>query len=406
MRQEISGLIGDTNETNLMITKLVDLLVNNHHVETTSSKIFNNSSIYVALIHLGKIIAYLPNQIDYSLFEVKNFQTFIASGLLELFEFRHELNFNINFDPDEAEDAKFLNEKRIITLSYLLFITAKLVYYSDKFSEQMVYGNGLKNHLIFLTDECFIRTNYLSTLYNLSGVYNLFDQINLNILNMGIKFKDKKLWIETNCNAILLKASHLNRNNTNSMITYLIVLHTNTHEELEKFSEKDLIKDWLLNIISHCESDFRTKNFNRAKFRLRFYNESIEFESQYVQCCSYLHLSVGFLLNCLTKLCLNDETRKYVFSKLEPVLKEILLNGNFIEVLNSVEFLAKLCLSHEVCSQMNNDKIFCKILTKLIYVIDIKESKECIDSKMKKVYGYMQVMAKKIKLNMTMAISK
>jgi hypothetical protein len=403
---EITFLLNDEKNTNQKLKELVDFLNDHHYSSTDSSKIFNNNSLYTALIQLGKILAYLPNQIDYSLFAVRNFQKFISNGLLTLYEFKHELNFKIEHDAENAEKAVLLNEKRILTLSYLLFIAAKLVFYSDEFAEQFIEGNGLKIHLLFLSNNTFIKDNHLTLINNLSGTYNLFNQIYLNILNMSIKSKNQKLWDDLSSSDILLKAAGLMKNTTNSFLAYLILLHTNAIDQVEKLNEKDMLKDWLLNIVAQCGNDFKTKNFIRFKYKVGLNDESIECESHLVQCDTYLYLSVGFLLNCLSKLCVDNQLRRTVYFKMENALKEIFLNGNFIEVFFGQDLLAKLCLSEEVCRAIVNNIILYKILTKLFVVIDIKESKENMNSKMKMVYGEMKTLAKAIKLSITIANSK
>ncbi len=196
------------------------------------------------------------------------------------------------------------------------------------------------------------------------------------------------------------------KNTTNAFLAYLILLHTNANDQVEELNEKDMLKDWLLNILAQCGNDFRTKHFTRFKYKVILNDESIECESHLVQCDTYLYLSVGILLKCLSKLCVDNGLRKTVYFKMENALKEIFLNGNFIEVLFGQELLAKLCLSEEVCRAIVNDKILYKILTKLFVVIDIKESKENINSKMKIVYGIMKTLAKAIKLSITIANSK
>ena len=220
---------------------------------------------------------------------------------------------------------------------------------------------------------------------------------------MSIKSKNQKLWVDLSSSDILLKAAGLMKNTTNSFLAFLILLHTNAIDQVEKVNE--MLNNWLLNILAQCGNDFKTKNFIRFKYKVRLNDESIECECHLVQCDTFLYLSVGILLNCLSKLCVDNGLRRTVYFKMENALREIFLNGNFIEVLFGQELLAKLCLSEEVCRSIVNNKILYKILTQLFFVIDIKESKENMNSKMKIVYGKMKTLAKAIKLNITIANS-
>ena len=111
---------------------------------------------------------------------------------------------------------------------------------------------------------------------------------------MSIKSKNQKLWVDLSSSDILLKAAGLMKNTTNSFLAFLILLHTNAIDQVEKVNE--MLNNWLLNILARCGNDFRTKHFIRFKYKVKLNDESIECESHLVQCDTYLYLSVGFLI--------------------------------------------------------------------------------------------------------------
>ena len=181
--------------------------------------------------------------------------------------------------------------------------------------------------MAFLNDLAFVKKSSASTISTLVGDYRLFNLIFLNILNMSLKCKEKNAWANLDARSILIGASQLSNDSANSLIACLILVHTT--EKIEKLNEKDMIESVLLNMLEQCRQDFKVNSFNRLRFQLGCHGDLLACEAHCVKCTPDLFLSVNLILECLSKLCVNHETRRSVYFKVKDILKEFFLKGNY-----------------------------------------------------------------------------
>jgi len=139
-------------------------------VRTSPSRLWNfeedNGNGYDALKFIGKIVAYLNEDIDYDIFTQNEFDE-IFSILLDFFYMhRNEINFNLCVNVLEAQNTQSLDAIQKHSLSNLIFILNNVINNSNKMQVNFVKQyKGLETCLMFLNDQEFWSKNMNAKLY-------------------------------------------------------------------------------------------------------------------------------------------------------------------------------------------------------------------------------------------------
>ena len=298
------------------------------------SQIFEEKLLnYKAFIFLGKTIHYFENEISFELFNTNHFEIFLSNLLSYLYDINNELNFLIVTDSVNAEDAKSLNEMRVLVFSFLLYVTNIIVNHSREFCIEFVKQHGLKAYFKFLQNEKFIEKNKNTKIKDLTkNPLNLFDSIILNISSLCMRTCDdfKQIWIELDALNVLLKISKL-QDSCSFDALMIVTWVVNDLEIDENLSEISLIVEKIVKFIFKSANDFMMKLFNRLKYQMNFKGKILTGQIQSVEYKNSMYVSVVELINCIYKLSVNQKIKKDIYFKHEITnyLKIFLSKGNF-----------------------------------------------------------------------------
>ena len=298
------------------------------HTINDPSKLFADLSCYSSLLKVGKMVAFFTADVNFNKLSLNKLNLVIAGGLKYLFVKRNELNFNTRISSFNANLASLLNDKRVLGLGYLLYLTTKLIVCSDEFCEQFVLGDGLKTHVLFISDKVFIQKHEHAKLNNLIGDYGLFNHLTLNMLNASIKasYEHHEMWAQLNAANILLNVNKLSK--STMMMSYLAIVNIFSRNQFKDFIECNSIIKMFVKFLRQCTNDFKLNRFNRIIFQLDFEKRSIYCAAHWVLCEENLFVSVTTLLKGVLIICALDECSLHVYYDLKNYLGEFLLKGN------------------------------------------------------------------------------
>ena len=171
------------------------------------AKILTDKKAYNALIFISKSLYDLQEDIDFSLFDTSSFEIILASLLMNFYEIRDELKFNLIIKPHSAEISNDFDEKRIHLFSNLLFITNKLTFRWKMFGARFVLREGLVPYFLFMNDDKFINKNRKAQINDLScEPIDLIDYFELNVYCLRFTCDEfKEAWLKLDALNVLQK---------------------------------------------------------------------------------------------------------------------------------------------------------------------------------------------------------
>ena len=311
------------------VSDTINIAVNYLNDLQDPDKVFKHANRFNALVFIGKSI-YHNFDIEYSLFVAKHFEELISRLMLYLYEIHHELDFSIPIDPDNAEVATDLAEKRILLFSYLLYVTNIITRRSKEFCVQFVLKGGLKAYLLFLSDEKFVKKNKDFKLNNLTGFpLDLPNYITLNILNLSIKTCDehRKIWTDLSAVNILLSIALVQ--GSSLLNSYWSIVYILDDQQIESLKEIQSIVNLLIRLLIQCNNDFNTNYFDREDRQIDFNGKTLDCEVHVVKDVNFVSTSITGLLECLYKLSVNDKLKTDIYSKydIKNCVKSFLSKG-------------------------------------------------------------------------------
>lgn len=294
------------------------------------SEIFFDARAFNAFIFAGKSIVYFGKEIDYTELLNKNFEKFLSKLLSHFFIINRILNFNVNSDSYFAENDIDLNTKRIHAFGYTLLITNLAAIYSKDFCVKFVEYDGLKGYFQFLKDENFVIKNKNSKISDLTGTpLDILDYITLNILSLSTLtcVEHKNLWIELDAVNTLLKiAKYKESASLDAYITILLVIDDKQIENLDEIHI--IVKKITLNL-EQCKKDFENNKFERKPMQILFKSKLFDYQVHRMKGPNSIYTSVVLLLDCLSKLAVNDKIKNDLYFKydVKSCLKSLLSKG-------------------------------------------------------------------------------
>lgn len=294
------------------------------------SEIFFDSRGYNAFIFAGKSVVYLGKEIDFTDLLHKNFEKFLSKLLNHFFVINRILNFNVNSDSYYAESDIDLNTKRIHAFGYTLLITNLAAIYSKEFCIKFSLHGGLKAYFQFLKDEHFVLKHKNSKISDLTGTpLDILDYLTLNILSLSTITcaEDKNLWIELDAVNTLLKIARFKESSSlDAFITILLVIDD---KQIENLNELHVIVQKITLILEQCKKDFESNNFERKPMQILFKSKSFDYQVHRMKGPNSIYTSVVLLLDCLSKLAVNDKIKNDLYFKydVKGCLKSLLKKG-------------------------------------------------------------------------------
>ncbi len=321
------------------------------------SKIFKFANRFNALIFIGKTI-YHNLEISYGVFAAKHFDVFMAKLMLYLFEIHHELDLNIQIEPERAEDSIDNDEKRILLLSYLLYIINIITRRSKDFCVQFVEHDGLKACLLFLSDDKFIRKNRNAKINNLTGFpLDLINYVTLNILNLSIKTCEyqREIWLDLESVKILLNAASVQKSAL--LNAYWSIVYIVSDQQIENLKDIYSIVNLLVRLLIQCNNDMTEDLFDREDRQIEFNGKILDIEVHVVKDENFVSTSLTGLLECLYKLSLNEKLKSEIYVKhdIKHCLKSFLSKGNVVEIYFTLKLLVQLSFSPVAVSDLVQD---------------------------------------------------
>ena len=293
------------------------------------SDLFHNQHAFNAFIFAGKSIIYFGKDLDFNELLSKNFHKFLSS-LLSHLKREQSLNFDIIGDSFHAENALDLNTKRIHAFGYTLLVNNIAAIYSQEFCTQFCIHDGLKSYLDFLKDENFINKHKNSKINDLTQTpLYLLDYITLNILNLSIItcVEHKNLWLELDAVNVMMKIANFKE--SNSLDAYMTILLIIDDKQVESLIElNDIVNDITLQL-KQAQRDFNENNFDRKRMQIQFQSKSVDYQVHRIKGANAIYTSVIVLLDCLTKLAVNDKIKNKLFFEcdVKSCLKTLLTKG-------------------------------------------------------------------------------
>ena len=321
--------LANLEENNQKVVETVNLAIEYLNDLNEISKIFDLPNCFNALVFIGKTI-YHNLDIEYGQFAEKNFDKFLSKLMLHLFDIHHVLNLNIEINPDQAEDSIDLDEKRVLLLSYLLYIINIITRRSKEFCIQFVLNDGLKACLLFLSDDKFTKKYRNTKINNLTGFpLDLANYVTLNILNLSIKTSEEhqKTWNDLDSVRILLNIASLQKSSL--LNAYWSIVYILDDHQIETLKDIYSIVHLLVRLLIQCNNDMNSDIFDREDRQIEFNSKVLDCEVHVIKDENFVSTSITGILECLYKLSLNDKLKSEIYAKhdIKNCLKSILTKG-------------------------------------------------------------------------------
>jgi hypothetical protein len=300
----------------------------------TSCKIFYDSVGYNYYVFIGKAIYYSYKfDINFDIFQKKNFENYISNLLEYLFKIKNQLNFNVKIDPNKAQRICDLNDKHVIGLSYAIYITNSISNrLPGEFYAKFLLNSCVKYYLGFLNDDKFVQANYHSEIRSLSGDSELFDQILLTIATICKKTCDdhKNLWSDLdfgrNHCRILFNIAKIKYSTW--FFAYLIISYTIDDRQIENFEEIHTILYRLIKLLLKFKHEFNAYSFKKIKREILFNGKIIDCEVRSVKEFNSWP-GIDELIFCLYKLSVTTRLKHdlYFVYDLKSFIKTFIKKG-------------------------------------------------------------------------------
>jgi len=310
----------------LYLNKVLDYL----NTLEDSAEIFYDARAYNAFIFVGKSIAYFGQEVDFNELLNRNFDKFLSKLLNHFFLIKSSLNFNVQSDPYYAEEYIELNAKRIHALGYILLSTNLAAIYSKEFCMRFSLNDGLKAYFQFIKDENFIVRNKNASINDLCGSpLALLDYLTLNILSLSTMtcVEQRNLWTELDAVDTLLKIARFKE--STSLDAYLTILLIIDDKQIESLIELHVIVKKITLLLKECKKDFESNRFERKPMQILFKSKSFDYQVHRMKGVNSIYTSVVLLLDCLSKLAVNDKIKNDLYFEfdLKDCLKTLLTKG-------------------------------------------------------------------------------
>ena len=294
------------------LTKAIDFL----NRLDSPSKMFNGTIGFNYFIFIGKAIFYsYKYDIDFEIFLRKKFEIFIANLMEYLFKINNQLDFGIRkLDAHNSQQALNINEKRILGLSFTLYITNILIKVSNEFCVKFLLKNGLRAHLLFIRDKDFVQKNQVTMISLLSGDSYLIDQFLLNISSMCKKTCDeyKWLWSYLDSKNVLLNLTKYKESTW--FLAYISIADIVTDKQIENFDDFHNILHRITKLLQECKNDFNFNSFNRVKLEIIFNGKTIDCEVHNIKEANCANsYAIKDLIVCLYKFSINEKIKPRLY---------------------------------------------------------------------------------------------
>ena len=320
------------------------------------TRIFSDIVAYNYFVFIGKAIFYSYKlDIDFDIFLRKNFEVFIASLLDCLFKINSQLDFSPKIEAHNAQLATSVNEKRIIGLSFTLYVTNILIRVSDQFCVKFLLKNGLRAHMLFLEDSEFVKKNQLTKISLLFGDFFLLDQIVLNVASMSKKTCDehKRIWFDLNAIGTLFRIAKCQEYTW--FAAYMSIADLANDKQMDELT--DIIYPILDKVVAQvvqCKVDFDANAFRRERLDIIFNGKSLECEVHAIKdpMCAHSY-ALKELVVCLYKFSIHEKLKHHMFYTydVKNCLKVFIKKGKF--AVKSTIF--KFKKNHiKTCTKINN----------------------------------------------------
>ena len=305
----LNYLEDDVKKTNVRLSRAISYL---HNIKDLTRIFSDFSDGYSAFIFIGKSLERFAidiheDDIDMDMFLRNEFVEIIAILLTYLYEIRYELDFNTDIDFDEAEYANDRNEKRIHVLNFLVFICFELEKNSLVFCDRLMDTQTLKVMLNFLNDEKYIKLNE-----NSEDFEGLIDSLVMNVFNLRFTFRTHtQAWRDSNAVNILMKIGKLRE--SIQFVAHCTVAFIIDEIQIEKLPEMNALIYTLTRQLASCKRDFNENKFSRKWEKNYFNGTYLYYNSHNKDMGNSLYIPMIDLLQCLSKLSVNDNIRDDVY---------------------------------------------------------------------------------------------
>ena len=308
-----------------------------------------------ALMFVSKSLFDFQDEIDFTLFEHAAFEAVLSSLMMNFYEIRDEIKFNMVIKPHYAESSNDFDEKRIHLLSNLLFITNKLTFRCKLFGPRYVCKEGLTPYFLLLNDDKFLVKNKTAQINDLScEPILLLDYLELNLYGLRSTCDEyKNMWLRLDAFNILLKLLKLRPALTNTVYRTIAFILDDEHLESAPVSES--IAEFLFKYFAQCKSDFDADLFDARPVKFFLKDRVLIYGVHCLLDDFKKQLSMQALFECAYKLSINDKMKKLIYFRdgMKECFNSFLLKGK----LSTLKVKINYCI-HFIKSVTLNLNIF------------------------------------------------
>jgi hypothetical protein len=257
-----SDFIFDFNELNNLNDKIISGI--NYLSDLKDVKeLFIDQIAFNAFVFIGKGVAFGDKVIDRTNICKNNFPDFLGKLLMYLYNIYKEIEFKNDKDSMfYAEQSTDLNEKRVYTLSYCLYVLNMNAMNYVNFSTQFSSSDGLDAHFAFIKDEEFTSKHIDTMVWMWEKQISLIEYLVMNICSLS------KLCDETRTKWIKLDSVNSLLNIKKKKISCeldacIAITNIADDKQIENLTEIHSVIDLLNKLINKASDDFAAGNLNR-----------------------------------------------------------------------------------------------------------------------------------------------
>ena len=304
------------------------------------SILFNNQDIFDAFIFVGKAIN--NYDIDFQIFNSKNIGEFISNLNFYLHAKRNEIQFNLAKELEKLDKVKKLasraqkkyaqNEKHVVALGYSFFLSMVLFRNSNEVFVEFLKKDGLNSLASFISDEMFLKEIKNVTINDPTNKpIGFIDYLVLNFAHISTKtlHEFNKQWTDLDLFNKLLNIVKID--NSLRFHIYLTIVNIAEKKQFSNLIDIEFLVKNITQLLLQAKRDFNSGDFHRFKRQIYINGKLHVCDIHSVKDVKSINISIKVLLECLSKLLVEDKIKAEVYFKLDlkDCVKAFLSKGKF-----------------------------------------------------------------------------